>query len=215
MHGNVSFELHAVQIAAEEQTDVWSLPWQESQQKEAASKRLLSLTATDGMVWLDVDEKRRELRRVARGKKASLGLQVLKRTLSEELALVQQGQQHMQINATPAMRFALVNTKDSLLLAPGFLAFVTQRIQPHVGSPTAAMIAQKTLKCPFCQMNFTEDTRVVSCRCGCVYHDETAKSHPELAENDRLNCFEKVKGCCLNCHRPLTLDEYLVWDPAA
>ena len=68
------------------------------------------------------------------------------------------------------------------------------------------------MKCPFCKIAITADARVATCRCGVVYHDETAESHPEIPEQDRLNCLSKVRAC-LSCSRTVTLEESLVWDP--
>jgi len=96
------------------------------------------------------------------------------------------------------------------VISPGVHTYVTQRIRPHVGPPLPSMIGQK---CPFCRIPIDKDTSVVSCRCGVVYHKETAESHGHVEAADRLNCFEKVRAC-LSCNRPVTLNESLVWDPS-
>ncbi|MFV1965913.1 MAG: hypothetical protein ACC628_10850, partial [Pirellulaceae bacterium] len=102
-----------------------------------------------------------------------------------------------------------LGTRDSVRLGACELYYVTQRITPHVGQPTEDIIGQK---CPVCAIEIDKNTSVVTCRCSAVYHDETVDSHPDVDEQDRLNCFEKIKTC-LSCGREVTSEEYLEWDP--
>ncbi len=114
------------------------------------------------------------------------------------------------VNGLPALALTVLAPRDALVLAPGLQTYVTQRIRPYVGKATEEMIGKK---CPFCRIPIDRDTRVVTCRCGVVYHLETDESHPDVDESDRLACFNKVRKC-LSCSREVTFEESLVWGPA-
>jgi len=114
------------------------------------------------------------------------------------------------VNGLPALPLAVLAAKDSLTLGPACLCYITERIKPHVGPPSEE---QQKQKCPFCRLATDAFTRVVTCMCGAAYHWETAESHPNTPENDRLRCFEKIQNC-LSCGRQLSKEETLVWDPA-
>ena len=214
MHGASQFELHATAVAGQEPVDIWDMAWKEQQDAEDQAPPFV-VTRDDGLVWAELDQEQGGLRRVDSGRDAAVGLRVLKRRFSNNLAMIaRQGQ--ARVNGLEALPFSVLDTKDSVLLAPGRLFYVTERVRPHVGPPTEEMLADKTLKCPFCRMKPADakpTTRVVSCRCGVVYHHETAESHPDKEVEKRLNCFEKVKAC-LSCGREMSLNEYLIWNPA-
>jgi len=114
------------------------------------------------------------------------------------------------VNGLPALPLSMLAPKDSLTFGPGCLCYITERIKPHVGPPSDE---QQKQKCPFCRLATDSITRVVTCMCGAAYHWETAESHPNTPENDRLRCFEKIQNC-LSCGRQLSKEETLVWDPA-
>ena len=99
---------------------------------------------------------------------------------------------------------------DGEMSKRSFSRYITERIKPHVGPPSEE---QQKQKCPFCRLATDSTTRVVTCMCGAAYHWETADSHPNTPENDRLRCFEKIQNC-LSCGRQLSKEETLVWDPA-
>ncbi len=125
------------------------------------------------------------------------------------LAMISQGEDIL-VNGLPALPLAVLAPKDSITIGPGCLCYITERIKPFVGQPSAEQLTQK---CPFCRLVTDAGTRVVTCLCGAAYHWETAESHPQTPENDRLRCFEKIQNC-LSCGRQLSKDETLVWDPA-
>ena len=116
------------------------------------------------------------------------------------------------VDGLPALRLALLGAKSMLVLPDGCVTYVTERIVPYVGPPSDQMIKARQ-KCAYCKLPFDESTRVVSHRCGAVYHDETAETHPDVTEKDRLGCLQQI-GHCLCCRRPISLEPYLVWDPS-
>ncbi len=211
MHGASQFELHATAVADQEPVDIWDMAWKEQQDAKDQTPPFV-VTRDDGLVWATLDQEQGGLRRVDSGSDAAVGLRVLERRFSNDLAMIAKPGQ-ARVNGLEALPFSVLDTKDSVLLSPGRLFYVTERVRPHVGPPTEEMLADKTLKCPFCRMRPTAETRVVSCRCGAVYHHETAESHPEKKAEERLNCFAKVQAC-LSCGRKMSLEEYLIWDPA-
>jgi hypothetical protein len=114
------------------------------------------------------------------------------------------------VNGLPALPLSVLAPKDSITLGCSCLCYVTERIKPFVGQPGGEQLTQK---CPFCRLVTDASTRIVTCMCGAAYHWETAESHPQSPENDRLRCFEKIQNC-LSCGRQLSKEETLVWDPA-
>jgi hypothetical protein len=203
---STTFEIHPVRIeAASQPAD--QLPWHDAAETERLASFKIALD--HGLRWIRFDAERCEWHGVDNAAEATLGLKVVQRKLGNELAVLTRDPSRL-INGLPALPVNVVGTKDSIVLAPGWLGYVTERVKPHVGVP---LLAHLNLKCPFCRIPVDDKTRIVTCRCGAPYHHETAESHPETAENDRLKCFEKVKTC-LSCSRPITLQEHLVWDPA-
>src|SRR5205823_5172789 len=92
------------------------------------------------------------------------------------------------------------------------LPVLRHRTGPAARRPPAGELVGK--QCPFCRIPADTTTRVVTCRCGVLYHHETAESHPHVSEGERLKCFEMIRAC-LSCGRPVTAHDYLVWDPAS
>jgi hypothetical protein len=203
---STTFEIHPVRIEAVSQAAA-DLPWHEA----AVTQQLApwKITAEDGLRWVSFDAEKGEWLPAEAKNEKTLGFKVVHRKLGNELAVLTNDSARL-IDGLPALPLSVVGTKQSIVLAPGWLGYVTERVKPHVGTP---LLAHLNLKCPFCRIPVDDKTRIVTCRCGAPYHHETAESHPDTAENDRLKCFEKVKTC-LSCSREITLREHLVWDPA-
>jgi hypothetical protein len=203
------FEIHAITSVIESQHDGAELAWHDAQ----PSPRLpvLTVAEADGLVRVKVDPRDGRLGRVEGDGDAVVAFRVIRRRLGPSLAMVAL-REGAFVNGLPALALSVLGAKDSLVLAPGCVAYVTERIRPFVGTPADELVGKK---CPMCRLPVDGKTRVVACRCGAPYHAETAESHPDVAEADRLRCIEKVKAC-LSCGRPeVTVKEYLVWDPAS
>jgi hypothetical protein len=116
------------------------------------------------------------------------------------------------VNGIPALDLTVVFPRDSIVLAPGIHSYVTQRISPHVGRPLQEHLG---LRCPYCTIPITDETRIAVCRCGVAYHHEPPA--PEADRNgddtERLDCLSNVRAC-LSCGRPVALQQFLVWDPS-
>ena len=158
--------------------------------------------------WVGADEKAGKLCSVQDEADSLAGFTIVHRALGPALGMVAK-ESGALVNALPALGFHVLGPRDCLVLASGIMTYVTERFYPYVGPARAKDVG---LRCPCCRIEITSDTHVVTCHCGCVYHNETAQCHPKLKAEDRLNCFEKVR-VCLSCNRPLTLDPVLVWDP--
>jgi len=202
------FELHPNRIHAEATESLESLPWHDAQ----PTPRLpaFAITPAAGLMWMSFDEVTGAMTAMPGADRATVGLKVVPRRLGQDLAVLPR-RAGILVNSLPAGPLQLVGTKDSLLLAPGWLCYVTERVKPHVGLALPEHVGKK---CPFCRIPIDAKTHVVTCRCGAVYHNETAESHPDTAEADRLRCLDKIKTC-LSCNRPLSLAEHLTWDPLA
>jgi hypothetical protein len=199
----VQLEIHPTGTCTEEPA---RFPWQEADPAPAPPP--LALTETDGLVGVRVDPKSGQLERVEARGQAAFVLKVSRRRLSAELVLIARGESAL-VNGVPAPPLAVLSVGDSLGLGPGLLAHVTERVTPYVGPPVGELIGKK---CAHCRIPAGPETRVVTHRCGVLYHYETAESHPQTPEHERLNCFEKVSAC-LSCKRELTLQPHLAWDP--
>lgn len=197
-----TFELHLAPLSS----SIDELPWRD----EPAVPRgdALRVVDSDGVVWVRVDVSQSRLDRVAGSREAAAGFRVARRKLGAELAMLAP-RDGVRVNGLPALPFTMLAPKDSVLLEPGYLAYVTERFRPYVGTTPRELIGKK---CSFCRIPATETTRIVTCRCGAFYHSETVESHPNVSDEDRLKCLERIKKC-LSCGRTVTLDEYLVWDP--
>lgn len=160
------------------------------------------------ITWIGADAERGALCAVDDEANGVAGFTVVHRRLGPALGMVARNP-GLLLNALPALDFHTLMPRDCLILVPGVMTYVTERFFPHAGPPLPEHLR---LRCPCCKIEVSSDTRVVSCRCGCVYHNESAESHPDLEAEDRLNCFEKVR-ICLSCNRPLSVDPILVWSP--
>lgn len=186
-------------------------PWQEELVNQSPSAAVIQFPVEEGLdaVWVAIDEATGRPCRAGDGQDAVAGFTVIKRRLGLALAMTTADHAGVLVNGLPALRFTVLSPRDSVVLSPGMHSYITERVRPHVGAPTEPMIG---LKCPFCKIAVDADTRVAACRCGVLYHAESAESHPAIAEEDRLNCLSKVRAC-LSCSRPVALEEFLVWDP--
>jgi hypothetical protein len=202
------FELHLTGAGAEENALLQCLPW--SAAAPVPSLPPLAIGEEDGLIWVGADPRSGQLKRQAEQKGAHIGLRVVRRRLGASLAMFALSEEVL-VNGLPALPLTVLTTRDSVVLAPGCLCYVTERVRPFIGAPAVDLLGKQ---CPFCRLPAEAKSRIVTCRCGALYHHETAESHPELAEADRLHCFEKVQSC-LSCGRPLSVSEYLVWDPSS
>ena len=187
--------------------DLDGLPWQEGQ--GTAWHLPLAIAEGDGDVFVAADSATGELARVEHEGDAHAAFRVVRRRLGASLAMLP-ARDGVTVNGLPSLPLAILSPRDLVVLAPGCHSYVTERVRLHVGSPTPEMLGKK---CPYCRVPIDKDTRVVSHRCGAVYHHETAESHPNVADDDRLKCFSEIRAC-VSCNRPVTLEEFLVWDPA-
>jgi hypothetical protein len=199
------FELHA--LVAEAAPDVAASPWADS--TPVVSQAEVSISGEEALVWARLNKTNDGLSRTRDRDEAVAGFRVVRRRLGSALAMVVRGE-GVLVNGAPALPLAVLSVKDSVVLAPGRHFYVTQRLKPYLGAPPSGVLNKP---CPFCQIPITDDTRIYLCPCGAPYHHETAESHPQIEENERLNCFAKIEKC-LSCGRRLTLDEFLEWDPA-
>jgi hypothetical protein len=170
----------------------------------------LSFAESDGMVWIGSAGPGEELERVSGPDRAAFGVRVVRHRLAAYLAVLPLRPPAL-VNGLPMSGLAVLSSGDSLVVVPGCLCHVTERFRPHVGSPPEELVGKK---CPFCSLAITAQTRIGVCRCGAPYHHETAESHPEIAEEDRLCCFTRARAC-LACSRELTSEEYRLWDPGS
>jgi len=163
----------------------------------------------DGLPFrVAVDPDGQQLTRAAGGGPAIAEFHAVSRRTSAALAMVSTGREVL-VNGLPALRMTVVQPQDTLTLLPGTPTFVTLRVIPYVGRPTSELLGQR---CPSCKIPLTPETHVVRHRCGLAYHHETETTHPNVPDDDRLRCFEKLR-VCLSCSHPMTLEESLTWDP--
>jgi hypothetical protein len=116
------------------------------------------------------------------------------------------------VNGLLALALTVLAPRDSIVIASGIHSYVTERIRPHVGSPLRRHVG---LRCPYCTIAITEETRIAVCRCGVAYHHEPVATDRDRkgGDKERLDCLPNVRAC-LSCGRPVALEEYLVWDPS-
>src|SRR5579859_695366 len=161
-------------------------------------------------LFVTVDADTGQIGRAQRPAEAVAAFRMVRRGhMGNALAMLALGEDIL-VNGLPALPLAVLAPKDSITLQPGRLCYITERIKPFIGQPSGEHLKQK---CPFCRLVTDATTRIVTCQCGAAYHWETAESHPQTPENDRLHCFDKIHNC-LSCGRPLTKEESLIWDPA-
>lgn len=167
------------------------------------------LPLNGGICWIDVSREDESVSVAADPSRAAAGFALVQRRMGQSAALIC-NRDGVLINGLPALGFSVLEAGDSLRLDPGLQFFLSERFVPYAGKATPEMVGRK--KCPFDQIPIDAETEVVTCYCGAVYHNETATTRPEVAAEDRLNCFEQVRKC-LVCQRPLTAEPYLTWSP--
>jgi hypothetical protein len=204
-----TFEIHAHRIFPDAHDRGVAIPLLDSADGGVErSVPVLLVPQADGLIWMKFDDDTGRMARVEAKADARVGLKVVTRRLTAELAIVKCGKE-IRVNSLPAGLVQMVGTRDSITMAPGWLCYVTERVKPHVGLALKEHIG---VKCPFCRIPIDANTHVVTCRCGAIYHHETEESHPASAEADRLRCIEKIRTC-LVCGREVSTKEHLVWDP--
>lgn len=201
------FELHATVGDGAEHADVASLPWID--EAPPTTKAEVTVSYEEGVVWARLNKTNEGLSRTRNRDEAAAGFRIVRRRLGSALAMITQGE-GVLVNGVQALPLAVLSVKDSVVLAPGRHFYVTQRLKPYIGAPPQHVLNKP---CPFCQIPITDDTRIYLCPCGAPYHYETAESHGQVEESERLNCYGKIEKC-LSCSRRLTLEEFLEWDPA-
>ena len=159
--------------------------------------------------WIGIDENTGCPVRCHRKKDRAVSFVVAPRPFGMALVMTTH-RSGVLVNSIPALSLTVLKPRDSIVIAPGIHSYITERIRPYSGAPTEQMVGQK---CPYCSLGVTPTTSVVTCRCGVIYHHETEESHAEQKKEDRLNCLSSLR-VCLSCGRPLTQEEYLVWDPS-
>jgi len=201
------FEIYPVFLGNGGNSDPAHLPWHDTGESAESSVAPLVVGQGEGWVWAKVDAATRHIVKVSGPEKADVGLQSLVLGKKRVLGFLPLRPGTL-VNALPALPFSALTTRDNFLL-PGCIAYVTTRIQLFVGRPPQELLGKD---CIFCGIPVEKGTRVVVCHCGQAVHFESKDSHPDVAEEDRLGCFEQVKKC-LACSRTLTLEPYLLWDP--
>ena len=202
----INYELHPAVLLEPQPAESSGLPWTIGEGSRRPEP--LAIGASDGLVWAQIDEESGALEKVGGPESARIGLQVVARQLTEDLVMLR-NHGEILVNGMPALKLSALRPKDAVLLAPGRLFYVTQRVQPHAGAPTADMLGTA---CPFCTVRIKAGTVVATCVCGAIYHIESEESHPQVPPKKRLSCIQKVKTC-IDCHRELTLESRLIWDP--
>ena len=212
MDSRTLLELHPAVFAGKPPLDSTDLPWCESQPSREISSLSLVVGADDGLVWARADEGAGgRIQEVGSPDEADAGFCFLALGRKNYLGLVSL-RSGILVNGAPSLSFAVLTTRDSILLRPGHLAYVTTRVNPFVGRPSDDLLGKK---CRFCSIPIDESTQVVVCVCGQPFHHETPESHPEVSsEEERLACFNRVKKC-LTCGKDLALEPFLVWDPGS
>ena len=211
MDSRTLLELHPAVLAGKPPLNSTDLPWCESQPSPEISSLPLVVGADDGLVWAKADEGAEgRIQKVASPDEADAGFCFLALGRKNYLGLVSL-RSTILVNGAPSLSFAVLTTRDSILLRPGHLAYVTTRVNPFVGRPSDDLLGKK---CRFCSIPIDDSTQVVVCPCGQPFHHETPESHPETSEEERLGCFDRVKKC-LACGKDLALEPFLVWDPGS
>lgn len=201
------FEIYPVFLGDRGNSEPAHLPWHETGESAESSEAPLVVSKDDGWVWAKVNETTRHIVKVGGPEEADVGLHSLVVGKKRVLGFLPLHPGTL-VNALPALPFSALTTRDNFLL-PGCIAYVTTRIQLFVGRPPQELLGKA---CNFCQIPVEKGTRVVVCHCGQAVHHESENSHPDVAKEDRLCCFEQVKSC-LACSRTLTLEPHLLWDP--
>lgn len=200
---------HAAPESANGDPGMPGMPWQDDNQRsKAVLEFFVNEREQDHAIRVGIEKGTGCPCPVTDQQDSIAGFAVIKRRLGSALTMTTH-RGGVIVNGLPALSFTVLLPRDSVVIAPGVHSYVTERIRPYIGAPLPESIG---VKCPFCRIPVTHDTRVVSCRCGVVYHHETEESHGAINEKDRLDCLSKIR-VCLSCSRPVTLEESLVWDP--
>jgi hypothetical protein len=197
MKSEVLYELHPASLVSRERSGHGCQPEQEPRRGPP-----IRITGSETFFWARMNPERGTLEPVEDPDEATLGFRMVNRRISMDLVMVT-SEDHVLVNGVPSLKLVVLGPKDSVMLGQNRLFYVTQRVKPHVGAPTEAMINEK---CPFCRIPIRAESSVVSCSCGAVYHNE-----PPSGEQP-LECFRKMNNC-LQCGKEMSTREYLVWDP--
>jgi hypothetical protein len=206
----LQYELYQSPLLPERSAPVDRLPWKANQ--IACLESVLDIGGPQRLVWVGAEGA--SLKTVEGPDQAIFGLRVVPGRFSTQLALVVLGDE-LLVNGVPALRLAMLGSQDAICVVHvGLMLYVTERFRPFVGVPSedSDLVGQL---CPACtiEIQAAPSTRVVTCRCGAVYHHETEESHPDRLPSERLNCLEMTK-ICLRCKQKLATEETLLWDPA-
>ena len=182
MDSRTLLELHPAVFAGKPPLDSTDLPWCESQPSREISSLSLVVGPDDGLVWAKADEGAGgRIQEVGSPDEADAGFCFLALGRKNYLGLVSL-RSGILVNGAPSLSFAVLTTRDSILLRPGHLAYVTTRVNPFVGRPSDDLLGKK---CRFCSIPIDESTQVVVCVCGQPFHHETPESHPEVSPRRR------------------------------
>jgi hypothetical protein len=206
----VRFELHLCEIESSPIGDVADLPFRPVARRP--TRPALAIWESDTMAWVRVSGRDAPalFAAIPAREPGAMGFQVVRRSFSTYLAL-RSRRDDLLVNGLPALRFSVLSSQDSILLAePRLMFYVTERFFPRVGPPLDEAVGRE--RCAHCRHVLEAGTRVVNCHCGALYHWETAESHSDLSPDDRLDCLERRKAC-VRCQRELTTQEYLAWNP--
>ena len=209
MINQTEYELHGLNASFGDEAAKTGLLFSKRNPEPGEDLTLLRISEDDRTVWAGVDDQRGLIREVDGPEQAVAGFRVVRGRVSTRLGMIAKSSGIM-VNAFPALSFSVLTTKDSIRLSPNHLLYLTERVKPYVGAPPAELIGKT---CKYCGIEFSSETRIVSCHCSLAYHWETEESHPHLKLEERLPCYEEVKRC-LSCSRELTIEEYLTWDPS-
>ena len=212
MDSRTLLELHPAVFAPGAAPGPTDLPWHETQPSREASSPPLVVAADKGLIWAAANQEAGgRIQEVASPEEADAGFCFLALGRKNYLGLVAL-RPGILVNGAPSLSFTVLTTRNSVLLRSGHLAYVTTRVNPFVGPPWDDLLGKK---CRFCSIPIDQSTQVVVCVCGQPFHHETPKSHPDVSsEEERLDCFSKVKKC-LTCSKGLALEPFLLWDPGS
>lgn len=205
------YQLYASPPMADVTGGAGQLPWKPTE-VDRRFQPVLSVAHGQSPVWATVDGPR--IRTVDGPGQAAFGLRVVGQKVPGKLVLLTLDAEVL-VNGAPAPGLVILGVRDSIYMVSAELVlYVTERFRPFLGCPTEepGLVGQE---CPACAIEIQAEpaTQVVTCRCGAVYHHETAESHPHVPVEERLDCASRIKAC-LRCEQELTTEEKLVWDPA-
>lgn len=174
-----TFEIHPAGLGADEPSAVWAY----SQARPVPALLPLAVAEPDKTLWVTVERATGQIQQTADAAAALAGFRLVHRRLGAALAMLAMAD-GILVNGLSALPLSVLTTRDSVTLAPGCLYYVTERIRPFLGAPTGELLGKK---CPLCRLAPDPQSRVLVCVCGAPYHWETAGSHPQTPEKDRLH----------------------------